>query len=39
MVSFMQVTWCAHKGSINAKGNDFILALKFHLLEGVHGAL
>ena len=31
--------WRAQKRMIDMKGNDLILALDFHLLEGVHGTL
>ena len=34
---FMQVTWLAVKRLIDAKENNLILALDFHLLKGAHG--
>ena len=35
----MQMIFCALKCLIYAKENNLILALDFHLLHGVHGAL
>ena len=39
MFYFLQVMWRTHKGPIGEKVNDLILALDFHLLEGISGAL
>ena len=36
---FMHVMWHKQKCPIDVKGNDLILALDFHLLEGVCGPL
>ena len=38
MFSFTHVMWRALKRPIDANENDLILALDFHLLEGVCGA-